>query len=224
MSYQILSEISSDLISEAGQLDFVRNSIYDALEPPKQNVSILKGARGIGKSTVVLQYLFNQQASGNKVFYISADSTLLDQSLSNLALEFNKRGGDYLAIDEIHRYPEWQNELKTIVDSFRKMKIIVSGSSAIELDTKGSDLSRRHVVIPGRGLSFREYLEKNHQLKFPVITLDELISDYETICFEITKRFAETKIDLIDQFKSYLRSGYFISRKTIRRMHSFQQV
>lgn len=108
MSYQILSEISSDLISEAGQLDFVRNSIYDALEPPKQNVSILKGARGIGKSTVVLQYLFNQQASGNKVFYISADSTLLDQSLSNLALEFNKRGG------------EWEMNSKPACPSLRK--------------------------------------------------------------------------------------------------------
>tara|TARA_B100001094_G_scaffold234997_1_gene230017 strand:- start:767 stop:1996 length:1230 start_codon:yes stop_codon:yes gene_type:complete len=216
MSYQILSEISSDLITEAESLKFVRESLLNKLEPPEQNASILRGARGIGKSTVVLQYLSKRQGEGKKVLYISADSTLLDQSLSQVALEFNKRGGDYLAIDEIHRYPKWQDDLKTIIDAFRKLKVIVSGSSAIELDAHGSDLSRRHQVISGLGLSFREYIQKNCDLVLPTISFHQLTTEYEEISFEVTKQFAEVKLDLLLQFKAYLRSGYFISRENYK--------
>lgn len=78
MLFHILREISNDLIAEATNFSFVRSELFTALNPPKQNVVILKGAHGIGKSTLIQQFLLNQQKMGNKVLYISADSTFTD--------------------------------------------------------------------------------------------------------------------------------------------------
>ena len=116
MSFERLNEVSDDLITEVDKLSFVRSRLFDALAPPKQNVVILKGARGIGKSTLIQQFLSSQQKKGNKVLYLSADSTLLDVGLAKLAHEYQKRGGIYLALDEIHKYYNWQSEVKTILD------------------------------------------------------------------------------------------------------------
>lgn len=213
MAYQELSRLSRDLILEAQSLLFIRKELFERLEPPKQNVVILKGARGVGKSTVIKQYLSFKQKAGCRVFYFSADSIYLDSRLADIAMEYNDRGGEYLAIDEIHRYPgDWQKELKTIIDSFPHIKLIVSGSSAISLDYATADLSRRHIMINAKGLSFREYLSLSVGKDFIKHSLSDLLQNSEDICYTICKNFATEKIDLLQYFHNYLQDGYFLTR------------
>ncbi len=213
MSYQTLSKLSRDLISEAQSLRFIRKELFERLEPPTQNVVILKGARGVGKSTVIKQYLAFKQEAGCRVLYFSADSIYLDSRLADMAMEYNDRGGEYLAIDEIHRYTgDWQKELKTIIDSFPHMKVIVSGSSAISLDYATADLSRRHLMIHATGLSFREYLSLSLGIDFIIHPLSDLLQNSEDICYTICKTFSKEKIDLLHHFHNYLQEGYFLTR------------
>lgn len=213
MSYQALTKLSRDLISEAQSMLFIRKELFERLEPPTQNVVILKGARGVGKSTVIKQFLASKQTLGSRVLYLSADSIYLDTRLADIAMEFNDRGGGYLAIDEIHRYTgDWQKELKTIIDSFPHIKIIVSGSSAIRLDYATADLSRRHVMIKAQGLSFREYLSLSLGIDFIIYPLSELLQNAEDICYTIYKTFAREKKDLLQYFYHYLQEGYFLTR------------
>ena len=212
MSYERLNEISSDLIEQAGNLPFIRTGLYASLEPPKRNVVILKGARGIGKSTLIQQFLSHQQKDQTKVLYLSADSTLLGTSLPEFAHEYQKRGGTYLAIDEIHKCNNWQAEVKTILDSFVGLKLLVSGSSSVNLDSAAADLSRRHVMLSAKGLSLREYVEKNYGLKFRPYSLTDILDCSQDITAQIVKKFRVEQIDLLEVFKQYLREGYFPSR------------
>ncbi len=212
MSYQRLMEISTDLIAEVNNYTYVRSGLLQYLNPPNKNVVILKGARGIGKSTLIQQYLLKKQIEGHKVFYVSADSTLLTVSLAELAHEYYKRSGVYLAIDEIHKYTNWQAEVKTILDSFPHLHLVVSGSSSLNLDYASADLSRRHVMLHAQGLSFREYVNKNYNLSLELHSLTEIIDSCEEITRNIVKIFNKEKLDLIELFHLYLKEGYFISK------------
>ncbi len=212
MSYQRLKEISDDLMLQVKTLPFVREQLFAALEPPKQNVVILKGARGIGKSTLLLQFLLKQQQAQQNVLYVSADSTLLETSLAELAYEYHKRGGRYLAIDEIHKYNHWQAEIKTILDAFTDLKILVSGSSSIHLDYAAADLSRRHIMLNAQGLSLREYLVKHWQLSLKSYSLNEILNNAADLAASIIRATRSQGLDLLTIFKDYLKSGYFLSR------------
>lgn len=212
-NYQLLAELSEAMINEVGELPYIRQALFERLEPPRQNAIILKGARGVGKSTVIKQFLAHKQEQGSNVFYLSADSMFLDCNLAEFALEYNKRGGVYLAIDEIHRYPKiWQRELKTIIDSFGRLKLIVSGSSSLKLDYAVSDLSRRHVMVHAKGLSFREYINKKYDFNFAADSLKNLISNAEEFCRDVSSQVMIQNLDLLNIFYQYLQEGYFLSR------------
>lgn len=212
MSYQRLSEISDDLILGVSDHHYIRSELSVALEPPYQNVTILKGARGVGKSTLLQQFLLKKRMNGCAALYISADSTLLTSSLAEFAHEYYKRAGQYLAIDEIHKYENWQAELKTILDAFPALKVMVSGSSSLNLDYASTDLSRRHVMLHAKGLSFREYVNKHYNLNVMLYSLNDILSGAEEISVSITRIFRENKCDLLTLFRDYLRSGYFLTR------------
>lgn len=218
MSYQLLNAISNDLIKEVGAFKYVRSSLFADLESPSQIAIILKGSRGIGKSTVLLQFLHKKQKDGHKVLYLSADSSVISRSLTELAFELNKSGVSYLAIDEIHKYADWQREVKTILDSFPKLKLIVSGSSSLHLNYKAADLSRRHIMLRAKGLSFREYLEKNYSLNLKKYSLIEILENLDSIVNEIISVFQENKLNAIEIFHIYLREGYFITRNNFNRI------
>lgn len=212
MTFQRLNEISDDLITEASRLSFVRSHIFSTLNPPKQNIVIIKGARGIGKSTLMQQFLAHQKQKGNRVLYVSADSTLLNINLSQFAYEYQKRGGEFLALDEIHKCSHWQAEIKTILDAFPNLKLLASGSSSIRLDYSASDLSRRHIMIDAKGLSFREFIEKNYLLSLSIYSLKDILNKTEIITSDITNYLKQNHLDLLAIFKQYLREGYFLSR------------
>ena len=159
------------------------------------------GARGVGKTTFLLQYLKEYNLPFSKKLYISADSIKID-SLFDLAKEFQDSGGQLLIIDEIHKYNGFENELKKIYD-FLDLQIIFSGSSALQIDNSKADLSRRAVVFEVEGLSFREFLELKNDTILPTLTLDNILDNHIDIAYELLEKFE------LNQFKEYLEFGYY---------------
>jgi len=161
----------------------------------------IKGARGVGKTTFLLQYLKENSLRMSKKLYISADSIKIN-SLFDFAREFEKNGGKLLIIDEIHKYLGFESELKKIYD-FLELQVIFSGSSALKIDNSKADLSRRVIVYEVEGLSFREFLELKHKLSLSTYSLEELIENHEDIAYSLLE-----KIELKD-FREYLEFGYY---------------
>jgi hypothetical protein len=176
---------------------------YHTIDFNDKMVGIL-GSRGVGKTTVIIQYLNALDIPKGKKLYFSADSIITSTlSLYELADEFSKSGGRVLAIDEIHKYKDFEKELKEIYD-FLDLKIIFSGSSALQLEHKKADLSRRAVLYRVKGLSFREFLELKLDSKFKSYSLDEILENHIEIADEIC-----SSIKPFEYFKEYLQYGYF---------------
>jgi predicted AAA+ superfamily ATPase len=128
---------------------------FEKIDFENKMIGIL-GSRGIGKTTFMLQYL--KEFDFEKTLYFSANSILSsDVTLYEIAENFSKYGGEILAIDEIHKYRDFEVELKEIYD-FLDIKVLFSGSSALRLEHSKADLSRRAVLYRFKGLSFREFL------------------------------------------------------------------
>jgi predicted AAA+ superfamily ATPase len=164
----------------------------------------LVGARGVGKTTYMLQYLNSLELPLHKKLYISADSfEVLESSLLEIAKEFSKLGGEVLAIDEIHKYKNFERELKQIYDML-KLKVIFSGSSAIELEHAKADLSRRAVMYRMNGLSYREFLEVKLGIELPSYSLEELLENHLEIGYKIKK-----ELNPLEHWKEYLQYGFY---------------
>lgn len=165
----------------------------------------ITGARGTGKTTLLLQYFKENYSSPEECLYISADNIrVVSFGLFNIADNFNKYGGNMLMIDEIHKYPNWAQELKNIYDSFPKLNIIISGSSTSAIVKGRSDLSRRVVVYDLKGLSFREFLSLETKTPLKKFKLEEILKDHGKIAAEIT---GTTRV--LKHFKNYLTYGYY---------------
>ena len=136
----------------------------------------LVGPRGVGKSTMILQYI-KEHIDGRKMLYIAADHLhFASHTLAETADEFVKEGGEQIFIDEIHKYENWSRELKQIYDSHPDLKVGFTGSSVLDIYKGYSDLSRRAPIFTMQGLSFREYLKLFHNIDTPVYTLDEILA------------------------------------------------
>jgi len=175
--------------------------------------SIIIGQRGIGKTTVMTQHLLEQykdDRSGRKALYIQADHFLVARSsLYEIADEFCKMGGELICFDEIHKYPAWSMELKSIYDTFPNLKIIASGSSALEI-TKGShDLSRRAIVFQMYGMSFREFIGMNNNIYFDSIPLDNLLANHQETADSIVAELEKNGLKVLALFRDYLEHGYY---------------
>lgn len=175
--------------------------------------SIILGHRGVGKTTAIIQYIllkYNGDRATKKAIYIQADHFLIgDRSLYRIAEEFSLMGGELICFDEIHKYPNWSMELKSIYDTFPNLKIIVSGSSLLEIAKGSHDLSRRAIVYKMYGLSFREFLGLKYQIRFPQITMDELIQNHETLALEMKTKVEEHGYKILLLFYEYLKYGYY---------------
>ena len=164
----------------------------------------LIGARGIGKTTFLLQYLKSLPLEDEKKLYFSVDSIVAsNMKLFEIAEDFYNIGGKVLVIDEIHKYKDFEIELKEIYD-FLDLKVIFSGSSAIVLEHKKADLSRRAMIYRLKGLSFREFLELKLDQEFPTYTLDDILTNHISIAQKIT-----STIKPLEYFKEYLQLGYY---------------
>ena len=160
----------------------------------------ITGARGVGKSTMVLQYL-KTQISDCKVLYISADHTFFTtHTLVEVADDFSKEAGSLLVIDEVHKYPDWSRELKQIYDTHPDMKVIFTGSSVLDIIDGVADLSRRVLHYTMYGLSFREYLGLFHHISVPKYSLEEILDG---------KAHIEGILHPLPAFREYLSEGYY---------------
>lgn len=185
------------------QTNFIR-SIFLEIDWSDRLIG-LRGPRGIGKTTILLQYLKLHHLNDERALYISLDNILFsEQNLVDFVDDFVKRGGRTLFIDEIHKYPNWVQELKNIYDDFPEIKIVFTGSSLLEIVNAHADLSRRAVMYSMQGLSFREYLNLEHGHEFNALTLTEIIEHHTEIAPDVIQ-----SIQPIKYFSSYLKTGYY---------------
>ena len=160
----------------------------------------LVGARGVGKTTLVLQHI-KLDLNPDETLYVTADDLYFSSNtLLDLAGNFVKRGGKQLFIDEIHKYKEWSRELKLIYDYHPKLKVVFTGSSILDINKGAADLSRRAVMYRIQGLSFREYLKMFHKINAPTFSLQQIIEH------KVNITEPEHPLPLFDD---YLRRGYY---------------
>jgi predicted AAA+ superfamily ATPase len=166
----------------------------------------IKGARGIGKTTLLLQYIKLKHSNElEKTLYISLDSIWFsNNSLVDLVESFIKKGGKYLFLDEVHKYPNWSQEIKNIYDDYTDLQIVFTGSSLLEILNARADLSRRAIIYTMQGLSFREYIAIEKGINLPVIHLEEILNNHINISQQILK-----EIKPFVHFDSYLKMGYY---------------
>jgi predicted AAA+ superfamily ATPase len=178
--------------------------LYHSL-PWQERCIGIKGPRGSGKTTMLLQYARYQLQDPARHLYVTMDHPYFyDRDLLELADDFYQLGGQTLLIDEIHKYPNWSRAIKHLYDGYPGLRIIFTSSSALDLYRGEADLSRRVVAFELPGLSFREYLALEHDFHFPVCTLDDILTRH----LEISRTVVE-KIRPIAFFQPYLQNGYF---------------
>lgn len=166
----------------------------------------IKGARGVGKTTLLLQYIKIKLANElDNSLYVSLDSFwFAENSLLELADNFVKQGGKYLFLDEVHKYPNWAQELKNIYDDHLQLKVVFTASSLLEILNARADLSRRAIIYTMQGLSFREYLMIETGADLKAYKLEEVLTGHTTLSSEVLE-----KVKPLAHFSNYLKSGYY---------------
>ncbi len=190
-----LFSISNNLISRTP--DTFKRYLFSKINWDHRLIAIT-GARGVGKTTLMLQYLAAQNTENSSLFVSAENLYFSSTSLFDFAQDFVKLGGTRLCIDEIHQYPNWSREIKLIYDSFPQLQVIFSGSSILDIQHGSADLSRRVIAYDFKGMSFREYLNFTRGTEFPVIGFEN---------------FLNNKLPVVDtplkDFAAYLQSGYY---------------
>lgn len=165
----------------------------------------IKGCRGVGKTTLLLQHIKQCFSTYESVLYVSLDDIWFESNaLLDLVDYCYPRGVRYLFFDEVHRLPHWQTIMKNLYDNYPDLNIVYTGSCMLELDVHEGDLSRRQLMYTMHGLSFREFLTLTRGLDFQAVNLDDLLahhSDYEQVVVP--------QLPIMNAFEQYLRYGYY---------------
>jgi len=215
-----LFEIQKIIIDQLKQEPFYDRAVFSSITLDNRITGIV-GNKGIGKTTLLLKHAIAAGAEKHQALYISADHLyFLENKIIDLAdLLYKNTDVRLLCVDEIHKYPNWRQELKNIADIYRDFRILFSGSSAIDLIQGKYDLSRRVTLYHLHGFSFREYLEFSLNLKLPII-------DFKTLThnpMECTQAIAVPQI--LKHFKDYLKIGYYPFFKELpRERDKFQAI
>lgn len=177
--------------------------LYDKINWTAQALCIT-GDRGVGKTTLMCQHLLETYRSVETALYISADNIhVAAEGLFKIAQNYFSIGGQALFIDEVHKYPNWSVELKNIIDTYKKNKIVFSASSSLDLNQSKADLSRRVVYHHLMGLSFREYIFLTQNVLLPVLSLDEILKNHVAIADALLP------YKMLKLFSEYLSYGYY---------------
>lgn len=174
--------------------------LFESIDFESKLVGIL-GQRGVGKTTLIKQIAQNYALPLSKMLYISADN--ITETLSEIAIKFSAYGGKLLIIDEIHKASSFAQELKTIYD-FVDIKVVFSGSSALEIENSKVDLSRRALFYELHSLSFREFLAIKFELDLPVLELEDILQNHQDLAQNIKKEFRP-----LEYFKLYQEFGAY---------------
>ena len=201
-----LFEIQDIIIKQTlKSFHYVRNVIQNIDE--RVRVLGVVGTRGLGKTTYLVRNVIEAGAANGKALYVSADNLyFLDNKLIDLVDQLYKETSvRLLCIDEIHKYPNWNQELKNIIDIYQDFKIRFTGSSAIDIIYSKYDLSRRVSLVHLPGLSFREYLEFKFDYRAPIFNLNDVLTRHE----ECTQQLDSTS--MLQHFYTYNQTGYYPS-------------
>jgi uncharacterized protein len=148
----------------------------------------IDGARGVGKSTLMLQFI-KEQLPIQKTLYLTLDDLYFKQhTLTEVAEEFYQYGGRHLFLDEVHKYANWPIEVKNLYDFKPDLQLVISGSSILALQKSTADLSRRVINYKMPELSFREYLALTLNIELPNFTLEEILSNHEAITSTVLEK------------------------------------
>ena len=178
--------------------------IFDEIDFDDKMIAIF-GARGVGKTTTLFQYLLELQSKDKNALYISLDYPFLTGvDLIEIVEQFVEEDGEYLLLDEVHRYNDFSAYLKTIYDLF-DINVIFTSSSATSLLNAKSDLSRRVTLYNLYGFSFREFLEVQYGLELSPLSIKELFTNH----IALSSHILEHNIDISEAFNIYLKRGYY---------------
>ena len=181
-----------------------RRYIFSEIDFDDKMIAIF-GARGVGKTTTLFQYLLELQDKKKNVLYISLDYPFLaGVDLIEIVEAFVEEGGEYLLLDEVHRYNDFSAYLKTIYDLF-DIHVVFTGSSATSLLNAKSDLSRRVTLYNLYGFSFREFLELKHNIKLETLSVETIFENH----IALSQKVLEEKFDILEEFNEYLKRGYY---------------
>lgn len=164
----------------------------------------IKGPRGVGKTTLLLQRIRLSEAAAKSVYLSLDDFHFNAHSLRDTVEAFRRAGLTHFYLDEVHKYPSWSQELKNLYDFYPDIFIVFTGSSVVELARQEVDLSRRAIMHDLPGLSFREYLKLSGLLDLPAISLADLLEKHRKIALEVA-----SKIRPLEHFQPYLKDGYY---------------
>ena len=178
--------------------------LYSSIDWSERLIGI-KGAKGVGKTTLLLQHIKLGFPDRSQAFYVSLDNIWFSShTLSDLVEYLYTHGVTHLFLDEVHKYPTWVRELKNIYDDYPKLHIVFTGSSLLEIDHAEGDLSRRLRIYMLHGLSFREYLDITGTAQLPVLSLEEILNNHMQLASSIT-----AKIRVLPNYEKYIRVGYY---------------
>lgn len=182
----------------------IRRGLMDEIDWSDRMIGI-KGTRGVGKTTFLLQYAKEKFGTDRSCLYINMNNFYFSQySLVDFAGEFVKKGGKVLLIDQVFKYQQWSKDLRECYDRYPELKIVFTGSSVMRLKEENEELSGIVKVYYLRGLSFREFLNLQSGMNFRPYTLDEILKDHETIAADILKQ-----VNPLNYLQDYLHHGFF---------------
>ncbi len=172
----------------------------------------IKGQRGVGKTTLMLQRIKVTDPTGEKSFYVTLDNLwFAEHSLIDLAEEILQKGITHLYLDEVHRLPGWERQVKNLYDSYPELHVVFTSSSLLEIDHSIGDLSRRVSMYKLPGLSFREFLMFEGYEVPDRIKLSDVLYSHETLAPPIS-----SKLNVIPLFKKYMEKGYYPFYKSMK--------
>lgn len=178
--------------------------LYDQINWDNRLIMI-KGPKGVGKTTLLLQHIRKSFPDPRQVLYASADNSFFaTHSIVEVAEYMVQHGMSHLFLDEVHKYRGWDQQMKEIYDCFPKLKVVITGSSMLELEESESDLGRRCRQYTMRGLSFREYLLLEGASNWQPITLEDILKRHDLIAAQCTN-----EIPVLGHFEKYLEKGYY---------------
>lgn len=182
----------------------VRRALMDEIDWSDRLIGI-KGTRGVGKTTFLLQYAKEKFGTDRSCLFINMNNFYFSEhSIVEFAYEFQRRGGKVLLIDQVFKHPEWSNELRTCYERFPKLKIVFTGSSVMRLKEENSELRDIAKSYNLRGFSFREYLNLMTGHNFPSYSLSEILSDHERIAKTVL-----SKVRPVDYLQDYMHHGFY---------------
>jgi len=184
-------------------MDFVRY-LYEQINWDNQLIMI-KGPKGVGKTTMILQHIHRMFPDRSKAFYASVDSSYFGvNSIVDLAEYVYTHGVTHLFLDEVHKYHGWDQQIKEVYDAFPKLHVVITGSSMLRLEESDADLGRRCRQYTMQGLSFREYLLLEGIVNWEPVSLDDILKNHTTIAAHLTN-----EKPILGDFETYLKKGYY---------------